>query len=272
MYQGTALAVPKRVDMNSWRDWPRAKQAGKGALSARIVVLAFSVAAACSAQQPKQPFCISGRVQMPEYPREALIRHMDGHVEINLRTGEPIGKSAGPMNDLMREAAQKMVHELKIQGEGNVLIDYKVDEAAPCGGLVRASFFDSDRIEIVSAPECLSPKTQTRRLISMNAPRFPPLARTARIFGTVKIKADITPDGRISKLALEEGHRLLQQAAMDAALSWQFSPSAETTSIIAGIEFAFNDDSPLPVDDIWPCGFTFTSPYHLRVLAGSVQV
>ena len=55
-------------------------------------------------------------------------------------------------------------------------------------------------------------------------PVYPPLARTARVQGTVLLAAVIGKDGAIQNLHVISGHPLLTQAALDAVKQWRYRP------------------------------------------------
>lgn len=55
-------------------------------------------------------------------------------------------------------------------------------------------------------------------------PAYPPLARTARVQGTVLLAAVIGKDGTIQNLHVISGHPLLTQAALDAVKQWRYRP------------------------------------------------
>ena len=55
-------------------------------------------------------------------------------------------------------------------------------------------------------------------------PVYPPLARQARIQGTVVLRAIIAKDGSVENLELVSGHPMLVNAAMDAVMQWQYKP------------------------------------------------
>jgi protein TonB len=90
----------------------------------------------------------------------------------------------------------------------------------------------------VSVPSPPAPaKPQTRRpvrvatgvaeanLIRKVMPVYPPLARSARVQGTVEFTAIISKEGTIENLQLVHGHPLLVQAAKDAVLQWRYQPT-----------------------------------------------
>ena len=55
-------------------------------------------------------------------------------------------------------------------------------------------------------------------------PTYPPLARTARVQGSVLLAAVIGKDGTIQNLHVISGHPLLTQAALDAVRQWRYRP------------------------------------------------
>ncbi len=55
-------------------------------------------------------------------------------------------------------------------------------------------------------------------------PTYPPLARTARMQGSVLLAAVIGKDGSIQNLHVISGHPLLTQAALDAVRQWKYRP------------------------------------------------
>lgn len=66
---------------------------------------------------------------------------------------------------------------------------------------------------------------QQARLINKPNPVYPPLARQARIAGTVRLQAIIGEDGTIQSLEVVSGHPLLVQSALDAVRQWRYQPT-----------------------------------------------
>jgi protein TonB len=56
-------------------------------------------------------------------------------------------------------------------------------------------------------------------------PAYPPLARQARVSGTVKLEAVIAIDGSIQALRVASGHPLLTLAAVEAVRQWRYQPT-----------------------------------------------
>ena len=61
-------------------------------------------------------------------------------------------------------------------------------------------------------------------LIRKIQPTYPPLARQARIQGSVLLQAEISKDGSIQNLRLISGHPMLAPAAIEAVKQWKYKP------------------------------------------------
>lgn len=61
-------------------------------------------------------------------------------------------------------------------------------------------------------------------LIRKVQPAYPPLARQARIQGTVLLQAEISKEGTIENLRLISGHPMLAPAAIEAVKQWRYKP------------------------------------------------
>jgi len=66
---------------------------------------------------------------------------------------------------------------------------------------------------------------EANNLIKKVTPLYPPLAKQARIQGTVRFNALIGADGSIISLQLVEGHPLLVQSAQQAVSQWLYKPT-----------------------------------------------
>ena len=64
----------------------------------------------------------------------------------------------------------------------------------------------------------------TGLLIRKVTPNYPPLAKQARIQGSVVLQAEISKDGTIQNLQLISGHPMLAPAAIEAVKQWRYKP------------------------------------------------
>jgi TonB family protein len=63
------------------------------------------------------------------------------------------------------------------------------------------------------------------RKVKDAAPLYPPIAQSARVQGRVVVEATVEPDGRVSNARVLRSIPLLDKAATDAVMQWQFSPT-----------------------------------------------
>src|SRR5947209_13798366 len=66
---------------------------------------------------------------------------------------------------------------------------------------------------------------QQAKLVRQPHPVYPPLAKQARIQGTVKLSANISKDGTIQHLEVISGHPLLVPSALEAVKQWVYQPT-----------------------------------------------
>lgn len=83
---------------------------------------------------------------------------------------------------------------------------------------------------------------QAAKLLKQPKPVYPPLARQARIQGTVRFTAIIGKDGTIQNLQMVSGHPLLVQSAYDAVKQWVYQPTLlnqEPVEVVTQIDVNF---------------------------------
>jgi TonB family protein len=91
-------------------------------------------------------------------------------------------------------------------------------------------------------------------LITKVDPVYPPIARQARIQGTVLLRAVISKEGSIEELTLVSGHPMLVQAAIDAVKQWKYKPyllNSEPVEVDTEIQVNFTlspTEPPPPVN------------------------
>lgn len=81
------------------------------------------------------------------------------------------------------------------------------------------------------------------RLINQVKPVYPPIARTARIQGTVVLHGLIGKDGTVKEIQFISGPPLLMRSCMDAVRQWRYSPyllNTEPVEVDTTIQCVFN--------------------------------
>jgi protein TonB len=101
----------------------------------------------------------------------------------------------------------------------------------------------------VEAPKAVAPQrirvggnVQKANLINAPKPVYPPLAKQARIQGTVKLNAIIDKEGNIQQLTVVSGHPLLIPSALEAVKQWKYKPTllnGEPVEVITQIDVNF---------------------------------
>ena len=92
---------------------------------------------------------------------------------------------------------------------------------------VMGSAFGSGAPKIQAAPPkkiSISAGVSAGMLIQKTQPIYPPIAKAARMQGTVILQATISKTGVIENLRVVSGPAMLQQAALDAVKTWRYRP------------------------------------------------
>lgn len=83
---------------------------------------------------------------------------------------------------------------------------------------------------------------QASNLLYKVDPVYPPLAKQARIQGTVRFTAIIGKDGHVNNLQLVSGHPLLVQAGQEAVKQWVYKPTllnGEPVEVVTQLDVSF---------------------------------
>jgi len=91
-------------------------------------------------------------------------------------------------------------------------------------------------------PTAVSSGVQAAKLVKKVIPIYPPLARQARVSGTVQLIGVIAKDGTIQQLQVASRHPLLVKAALDAVRQWIYRPTllnGQAVEVIAPIDVIF---------------------------------
>lgn len=86
----------------------------------------------------------------------------------------------------------------------------------------------------ISAQE---PSEGSRKVLVQTPAVYPTLARSMNIHGTVKLQAQVAPNGTVKKVDIMGGHPLLTQSAVTAVGHWKFEPAPHETKEAIEIKF-----------------------------------
>ncbi len=152
-----------------------------------------------------------------------------------------------PNADLSQISDVAMIEAAPSVGSG-------VENGVPGGtGVFGAAQFPHDNIPQVkprvveptpppATPQRVTSGVQMAKLVKKVIPVYPPLARQARVSGTVQLVGVIAKDGTIQQLQVVSGHPLLVKSALDAVRQWIYRPTllnGQAVGVIAPIDVIF---------------------------------
>ena len=82
-----------------------------------------------------------------------------------------------------------------------------------------------------------APSEGSRRVLVQTPATYPTLARSMSIHGTVKLQAQVLPNGTVKKVDVMGGHPLLTQSAVTAVGHWKFEAAPHETKEAVEIKF-----------------------------------
>jgi periplasmic protein TonB len=75
------------------------------------------------------------------------------------------------------------------------------------------------------APIRIGGRVQIARLVKQTVPVYPPMARTARVEGTVAVTAVVTESGALEDIEVLSGHPMLIDSALNCVRQWKYEPA-----------------------------------------------
>jgi len=128
-------------------------------------------------------------------------------------------------------APTRIPHDIKMVAEKEAPVaSFGVagsDFGGSSNGVMGSLFGGSTGPQVKAAPPKkinISSGVAAGMLLQKTQPIYPPIAKAARVQGTVVLQAKISKTGSIEDLHVVSGPAMLQQAAMDAVKSWRYRP------------------------------------------------
>lgn len=134
--------------------------------------------------------------------------------EVNLRVGDGL-PAADTLRSKLGEIDPHLSFFLRGAAEGSVAVVFHVGTDV---GTYPAPVQPPENTARVSR-EAASGMVTTR-----TSPLYPPIARQARVQGTVTLSVIVDAGGRVEQIATISGPAMLRQSAMDAVRQWTFTP------------------------------------------------
>lgn len=93
----------------------------------------------------------------------------------------------------------------------------------------------------IAAPAALPAHAADRKVQRRVTPQYPELARRMHIEGTVRVEANVAPDGKVTAAKAVDGNTLLQSAAVQAIRRWKFVPESTRSTENVEVDFRLSD-------------------------------
>ena len=175
---------------------------------------------------------------LPQSARETLLSRLP------VREGDPLTSEAmAGIKRAVMETDEHLVIGL-IPIEGGTVLRISLRDQGPFFGRLASPAPASALAPATGAPSRIrvGGNVQAKNLMEQRRPVYPPLAKQARIQGTVRLNAVIGRDGRVLQLTVESGHPLLVPAALEAVKDWVYNPTllnGDPVEVITQIEVNF---------------------------------
>jgi protein TonB len=144
--------------------------------------------------------------------------------------------SSNYVNGIVVAPSSIPTHVVRLDDHGESPVETFVGIGVPFGtGVVDRNNAVMNSIGSMTQPFVPKPPTPVARpphvsammegyLVHRVEPVYPPLARAARIQGSVELQAVISKEGRIERLQVLSGHPMLVKAAAEAVQQWRYRP------------------------------------------------
>jgi TonB family protein len=84
-------------------------------------------------------------------------------------------------------------------------------------------------------------KKPGREVIHSVKPEYPPIMKSARIVGTVRLNAIVLPNGNVTSIQLVGGNPILAESVVKAVMKWKYAPASSQTSEEVIVNFNANE-------------------------------
>ena len=125
-------------------------------------------------------------------------------------------------------APTKIPHDIRMVAEkepSQALFGVAGSDFGSSGNIMGDMFNNGPKVKAAPPKKLIiSSGVMAGMLISKPTPVYPPIAKAARVQGTVVLQATISKTGSIENLKVVSGPQMLQQAAQDAVRSWRYKP------------------------------------------------
>lgn len=76
-----------------------------------------------------------------------------------------------------------------------------------------------------------------RKLVNRVTPRYPEMAQSMNLRGSVRAEAVVQPNGMVKSVEIKGGHPVLVEAAQRAIYKWRWAPAAHESRELIEVRF-----------------------------------
>jgi TonB family protein len=238
-HYSTGAGAPPRVQISIKFDPQTAPAVGSSVIPRTVGVISETPPAGRSgAKGTASPFSSSTmRIKSIEFSGISPEAEQELRNRLQVHEGDTItGADTARINQAVQEydshlRAGFIMRTAPHGGEGEATLRISVLPQANGSGPLPAPVPPPPNVQTVPATPMppgtirVGGEVQGSKIVNKATPIYPPLAKAARVQGTVQLSVQIGPDGTVQDVQLISGHPLLAQAAIDAVKQWFYQPT-----------------------------------------------
>lgn len=95
-------------------------------------------------------------------------------------------------------------------------------------------------IPLPSQAQQSAPAPSKRKVIKNVTPDYPKIARGARLTGSVRMLASVTPDGNVRSVKVIGGSPIFVQVSIEAVEKWRWERASDSSEELVQLKFGNN--------------------------------
>lgn len=127
-------------------------------------------------------------------------------------------------NKIVQIGGRYVAEELSVMDPDRTIVNMEVTKLELLSRVDYSDFVPPPTASILPVRVSVDGRAFSKNRIGGDAPEYPAIARSQRMYGMVLLDAVITPGGKIAELDVISGPKALQRAAYDAVKTWKFKP------------------------------------------------
>ena len=127
-------------------------------------------------------------------------------------------------NKIVQIGGRYVAEDLSVRDPDRTIVNMEVTKLELLSTVNNSDFVPPGTASILPVRVSVDGRVFAKNRIGGDAPEYPAIARSQRMYGEVRLDAVITPEGKIAELDVLSGPKALQRAAYDAVKTWKYKP------------------------------------------------